>query len=339
MEVIAMSRIRLSFLLLLTMLVTFAMGGATSASASTSEWLVNGEPVTSAEEVTSSGGEFVLSSAGKEVKCKKVTDEGKVETSGKDETSEIKFKECAATESGTECSVKSAGSPAKAGEIIVNNTTTELTERFSTEKQETVLADEFKGKTAKENEFVTLEIGKKETSSGNKMTEKCANLPETTKVTGEVAAQVDNTTEELEFPSKELKGNTLKAFGVAAKLTGNVKQRMVGGGALGGLTGTLTPMPNALTFTASPQEMESIVEYTTRFPRITSGTLTVSVTNLTEAGAFKEAAGGTCVNVVLTNTNRCRVKIRFESANVNLNGEATVRGGVGTRSAVIRLRR
>jgi hypothetical protein len=225
-----MSRARTLLLSLLAMFVVIGVM-STTATAAANQWLVNGVEA-SGQEVTSSGGEFILSSTGKEVKCKKVTDKGSVEANGKDETSEIKFTGCAANESGTECSIKSAGPPAKAGEIIVNNTTTELTERFSTEKQATVLADEFKGKAAKENEFVTLEIGKKETSSGNIMTEKCANLPETTKVTGQVAAQVNNTTEALEFPSKELKGNTLKAFGTAAKLTGSVKQKLVAGGVL-----------------------------------------------------------------------------------------------------------
>jgi hypothetical protein len=228
-----MSKIRL---ILLSLLAVLATGAIVSASASAAHyWKVGTEKVTTAQEVTSSGGTFVLSSAGKEVKCTSVTDKGTVEASGKDEASEIKFTGCTASESGTECSVKSAGPPAKAGEIIVNNITTELTERFSTEKQATVLADEFKGKAAKENEFVTLEIGKKETNSGNKMTEKCANLPETTKVTGEVAAQVNNTTEELEFPIKELKGNTLKAFGLAAKLEGKTKQKLVHGGTLEGV--------------------------------------------------------------------------------------------------------
>jgi hypothetical protein len=228
-----MSKVRL---ILLSLLALLATGAIASASASAAHyWKVGTEKVTTAQEITSSGGEFALSSAGKEVKCKKVTDKGKVEAAGKDEAAEIKFTECTATESGTECSVKSAGPPAKAGEIIVNNITTELVERFSTEKQATVLADEFKGKAAKESEFVTLEIGRRETNSGNKMTEKCANLPETTKVTNQVAAQVNNTTEELEFPSKELKGNTLKAFGVAAKLVGNTKQKLVGGQTLEGV--------------------------------------------------------------------------------------------------------
>jgi hypothetical protein len=333
-----MSKIRLSFLLLLTMLVTFAMSGASLALASTSEWLINGEPVTSAQAVTSSGGEFVMSFAGKEIRCKKVTDKGSVETRGKGEASEIKFTECTATESGTECSVKSAGLPAKAGEIILNNITTELTERFSTEKQATVLADEFKGKTAKENEFITLEIGKKETSSGNKMSEKCANLPETTKVTNQVAAQVNNTTEEFEFPSKELKENTLKAFGFAAKLVGNTRQRLVRGGALGGLTGTLTPTPSELTFTTSPHELESVIEYTTRSPWTASGTLSINLPKPTEENGFKIGAGGTC-SASLINKEKCKIKILFESAKIGVLGEAIVKGGVGTKSAKIKLRR
>jgi hypothetical protein len=217
----------------LCLLSAFVFGVAASATAHT--WKISKTMEASGQEVTSSGSEVLFSFAGKEIKCIKVTGRGKVEASGKDEASEIKFTGCVTIEAGTECSVKSAGAPAKAGEIIVNNITTELVERFSTEKQATVLADEFMGKAAKENEFVTLEIGKKETITGSKMTEKCANLPETIKVTGQVAAIVNNTTEELEFPSNELKGNTLKAFGVAAKLVGNAKQKLVRGGTLEGV--------------------------------------------------------------------------------------------------------
>jgi hypothetical protein len=227
-----MSRIRF---ILLTLLAASAIGAVVSASASArGTWKINKTMEASGQEVTSSGGPFTLSSVGKEVKCTHATDKGKVAAAGKDEASEISFTGCTASESGTQCSVKSAGPPAKAGEIIVNNVTTELTERANPVTLTTVLADEFKGKAAKENEFVTLEIGIKETTSGNKMTEKCANLPETTKVTGEVAAIVNNTTEELEFPTSELKGNTIKAFGVAAKLVGNTKQKLVGGGTLEG---------------------------------------------------------------------------------------------------------
>jgi hypothetical protein len=48
---------------------------------------------------------------------------------------------------------------------------------------------------------------------------------------------VNNATEELEFPSTELVGNTLKAFGLAAQLTGSIKQHLTNGGVLEALPG------------------------------------------------------------------------------------------------------
>ena len=59
----------------------------------------------------------------------------------------------------------------------------------------------------------------------------CSEYPET-EVKGTVAAEVINLTNgniELNFPEPELKGNTLKAFGVAAKLTGRVREELENG--------------------------------------------------------------------------------------------------------------
>jgi hypothetical protein len=58
------------------------------------------------------------------------------------------------------------------------------------------------------------------------------NFPASTKVRGTITAKINNTTEELEFPEKELLGTTLKAFGLAATLVGRDKQKLVSGGKL-----------------------------------------------------------------------------------------------------------
>jgi hypothetical protein len=259
-----MARIRL---ILLSMLSVLAFGAVISASAPAHAWKVTGctfvglgkgsfedslcktalaggawekfavaheLTVEQFAEVTSSGGEFKLD-AGKttELKCTAITDKGTVKAGGKDEAATITFTGCNAPPK-TACKVKSAGSGTTAGTIVVTNTTTELTERFNTEKKANVLADEFKGKAAKGNEFVTLEVGLTE-NAGHTLEGECAGYPLVSQVTGQIAAEVNNTNEELIFPTTALIGNSLNAFGTKATLSGTDKQKIVGGGTLQGV--------------------------------------------------------------------------------------------------------
>jgi hypothetical protein len=226
MEELLMSRVRVG---LLSLLAVLAVSAAMSASASAHEWKINGTVVNTSLAVTSTGGAFQLLAGAIEVKCTGVTDKGTVNKGGVDEATEIKFTGCTTNEVG--CLVKSAGAPAKAGEIIVQSIPTLLvTGKTSTGTE--VLTDEFKQKA--NGEFVTLETGKKEIA-GNNLTELCTNFPHTSKVTGHVAAIVENSTQTLNFPNPELQGNTLVAFGKNAKLFGTDKQALVKGGTLTGV--------------------------------------------------------------------------------------------------------
>jgi hypothetical protein len=125
------------------------------------------------------------------------------------------------------CKIKSKGNT-KAGEILVTDIHTTLLER-SKGATNNILADNFEQKTKhKVKEFVTLETGEVEKLEEEKtrfehrvLTTACSGIGTPTKVTGSVAAKVE--AEKLNFPSPELSGNTLNAFGVAAKLEGTVK--------------------------------------------------------------------------------------------------------------------
>ena len=263
-----MMRIRLTMLSLLAVFAVSAVAAA-SASAFTKEWKVTNACVAhvgggfednkctkakvnggfekftgilgagQSAEVTSEGGTFTLKAATVEIKCLKVTDKGTVKAGGTDEASEILFTECTVV-APTGCKVKSEGGKQKAGEILVKNIQTLLVERETSAKVK-VLADEFKG-TGLEEVFVTLELGttekvehEKELNEKRTLTGKCTGIGIVNKVTGQVAAKVENATEELNFPSPELKGNNLNAFGVKAVLVGKDKQKLVGGGTLEGV--------------------------------------------------------------------------------------------------------
>ncbi len=178
------------------------------------------------------GTEFVLKASGIEVKCKSATDTGTITggAPGTDEATTIMFDECTTSIPG--CLVKTATKTA--GNILVSNIKTKLVEGEKTSGGPKVVADEFAGK-GEEEEFVTLEFGKKE--KGGKLEEKCsATIPLTAKVVGKVFAISQ---EEglplvglLKFPTGGLfkPKTTLKVFGLAAELTGEEEETGVGGG-------------------------------------------------------------------------------------------------------------
>jgi hypothetical protein len=203
-------------------MAVFAVGVVTSASASafSFRWHVNGAEA-SGQEVTGAGGEFKLEAGTKTVVCTGESSTGTVKALGEDEATLITFTGCTANSSA--CKAFSSGQTP--GTIVVSAIKTLLVERETSAKAK-VLADEFK-ENATTKRFVTLEF---EANGGGE----CENFP-TTEVKGEVAAEVINSTQSLNFPSPELKGNTLKAFGVAAKLTGSSKQTLVGGGTIEGV--------------------------------------------------------------------------------------------------------
>jgi hypothetical protein len=151
-------------------------------------------------------GESKLTVGTKIITCKKGKSVGKTQAAGAGEATTITFEECTTTEPA--CKVKGGGGVA--GTIIVKGVPTKLVEREPKGGGAKKLANEFK-QNATTKEFVTL-----------KFEGTCPSYSET-KVKGQVASEVSNLTNgevELKFPSPELKGNTLEAFGVAATLTG-----------------------------------------------------------------------------------------------------------------------
>jgi hypothetical protein len=206
-----MSKIRV---FMLGLLAVCAVSAVASASASAEHiWLVNGAEA-NGQAVLDLGGLFTLTASTKVVTCHHVRSVGTVGPGDKDLATELDFLGCETNESG--CTPLTAGAPA--GLILVLNIPTLLTLRENSAGAQ-VLADEFK-ENATTKEFVTL-----------RFVGTCTKFP-LTKVTGNVAAAVNNATESLEFTSPELKGNTLKAFGVAAKLEGTSKQMLTAGGTL-----------------------------------------------------------------------------------------------------------
>jgi hypothetical protein len=206
---------------LVSSLAVCALGAVVSASASAHEWKVNGKPLVGEKEVTYSGGTVMMAIGGKIIRCTSVTGKGSVKDKGAG-TVGTTFTGC--TANSGQCAVKSVGAPAKSGEIILTGLSTTLTER-ETSKNVKVLAEEVKDK-AKPKEWVTLEF---------KGGEKACFGWFTFKVKGKYAAEVVNSTESMNFPTPELRGNTLEGFGVAMTLVGNVKQTLVGGGVLEGV--------------------------------------------------------------------------------------------------------
>jgi hypothetical protein len=215
MEVITfMSKVRFIILSILTVL---AVSATASATASAHEFLKNTEPITGTEPVLSEGGLFVLVAGARVVDCEKLTDSGTVLPAGVDFAKEIHFLNCKTAQAG--CDVHSPGAPN--GLILVSNVPTLLVSRENAAK-EPVIADEFKSNPGTK-EFVTLLF--LALAGGS-----CSEYGTETKVKGQVAAQAVG--ELLVFPNPELKGNSLEAFGVAAKLFGDDTQMLTNGGKL-----------------------------------------------------------------------------------------------------------
>jgi hypothetical protein len=162
----------------------------------------------------------VLTVGTKVITCTGVTDTGTI-TGGKpgtDLVTEAVFTGC--TTSTTGCAVHSPGQPN--GTIKLKLKLPTKLEQRKTSLGAEVLADNFEGGA----EFVTLEF------SGE--TCKAAGFV-TTKVTEAIAAEVKNLANgevELNFPEPELMGNTLKAFGVAAKFKARIEVSLENGWSL-----------------------------------------------------------------------------------------------------------
>ena len=241
-----MSRIRL---IMLSLLAVFAISAVVSASASASEdiWEVCEKGGTEKFEEhkcskKSETGEwswrkleagesrnviswivpttsYVLTVGTKVITCTGAADAGTI-TGGKPGTDSISVLYYGCTTNQAGCSVKTAHQAN--GIILVPNIPTVLVQREPSGGGALKIADEFKEK-ATLKEFVTL-----------KFEGTCSNFPET-KVKGEVAGEVINLANgntELKFPSPELKGNTLEAFGLPAILTGRSEVELENGWAL-----------------------------------------------------------------------------------------------------------
>jgi hypothetical protein len=202
------------------------------------EWkwvtLVAGEEFTTKSVSTSAS--FTLVQGTHTITCTHAEDTGTIKggNPGTD-TAEVKFTGCTTNETG--CLVKSKEGTAKAGEIFVKPLKTRLVERNGK------LADLFEPATG--TTFVTLEFGKKEKvvvgpPEVRTLEEACTNFPHEGLVTGAVAAEVLNepgSTGSLNWPNPELEKNTLKIFGLAAKLTGKVQVELTGAAAGWGFRG------------------------------------------------------------------------------------------------------
>jgi hypothetical protein len=228
-----MSRIKV---IMVAMLAVFALGAVASASASaapvweecagtgtlkgplcepgstgTAGWV----EVKVAKAVTSSGGEFILKAGTNEVKCTKVTDKGTVGPGSVDLAEEIKFEDCTTATKG--CEVKNKGGTL--GTVVVTEIPTKL------EEIEGKVVDTFSQKTVgTTKEFVTLEFSGSTCSAAGYTT---------TKVKGDVAAEVKNETNgtvTLTFPKTAIPVATkLEAFGVSATLSGSDNEKLASG--------------------------------------------------------------------------------------------------------------
>jgi len=198
---------------------------ASATSVSAHEWLKNGAPLINTEPILTSSSLFQLIihlppivGPPKEISCTSVKGLGTVGRGGIGEETTIHFANCKTAQAG--CDVRSTGSPN--GLIIAKNVQTLLVERETFSKTK-VLAEELKSNPTTK-EFVTLQFLSLTIKS-------CAESPEV-RIKGNVAARVDNPTELFEFPSPELKGNTLEGLGSAVSLFGSVHYMLINGGAL-----------------------------------------------------------------------------------------------------------
>lgn len=181
-----------------------------TATGTVSEWITLSSS-TEKKKVTSSGGTFILTEGSLKITCAAVSGKGTI-TGGKpgtDLAETITYTGCETTE-GAACTVHS---PSKAaGTIEPTNISTELIEAEPKGGGAKKEADNFKGGAVG---FVKLEF-----SGTGCATPGYVN----TEVEGNVAAETK--VNELVFPAAELKGDTLKAFGKAASLSGSVKQKL-----------------------------------------------------------------------------------------------------------------
>ncbi len=186
-----------------------------SASAFAHEYLVNGAPITGSTSlpVLTVGGLAILEASSKIIDCEKSHGLILILAGGRSFVHDIHFLNCITSEAG--CFVHSVG--AANGLILLVNVPDLLVGRKQAGGGTEVVADEFK-ENPTTKEFITL-----------KYLGTCTNFPET-KIKGQFAGE---TTGELTlFPTPELEGNGLEAFGKAAKFLAHFKNTLVGGGEL-----------------------------------------------------------------------------------------------------------
>lgn len=167
-------------------------------------------------EVTSGGGVFTLTAAGKTITCQTVEDTGTIESGGKDKASTITFKTCTTGTAG--CQVKNKGGTL--GTVVVTEIPTQLEQVLVGEEE--ILVNKFSQKTVgTTKEFVTLEFSGTSCSAAGYVT---------TKVKGDVAAEVKNETNgevKLTFPKPAIAQTPeLEAFSNTATLVGTVNEKL-----------------------------------------------------------------------------------------------------------------
>ena len=243
-----MSRIRL---IMLSLLAVFAISAVASASASafnkqwevcekggtekwsehkcnagkgTGEWSFLKLEAGNSYNIVSwivPGTTYVLTVGTRVITCTGAADAGTI-TGGTPGTDSISVLFYGCTTSQVGCLVMTAHQGH--GIILVPNIPTVLVEREPKGGGAKKLADEFKEKAATK-EFVTLKF---EPEAGKS----CSEFGSETKVKGQVAGEVINLANgngEINFPSPELKGNTLEAFGTTATLTGRSEVELENG--------------------------------------------------------------------------------------------------------------
>ena len=303
-------------ILLLSLLTVFATGAITTASATASLWLANTEE-TAGQEVTYSGGTFTLTAGAKKITCTALSGHGRVEGE-KDLSSEIKLTGCTTSQTG--CLPLTSGAPKST--VVFLNLPTLLVERENVKKEKS-LADEFKANpTTKELAtllFLTLAGGS------------CSEYGTSTKVKGQAAAEVDNTTEELDFPTEELKGNTLEAFGVAATMAVSLKQKLVEGK----LQAAQPPIAQFITFFPGQLQFSATLNEELFFTLKDRGTREVELVEQKLAGAnpnnYMITDVNNCFKKRLKTDEQCKVTVKLVNVAISsaiYEGKVTYIGGL-----------
>ena len=205
---------------LVMLVAVVALGAVTSGSAFASglEWTAGAVPVTKSEEVKISGGKLKIVAGVKLIECTGMTGKGTVGVSGTGELTEVKWTGCKTSEPG--CIVKTAGG--SYGTIVMAHIPTQLGLRKDSGGLE-VAADDIK-ENSTSKEFMTLQFAAEAGGA-------CKEFPET-KIKGQVAGEINNGEEAIEFREPELQGNTFEFFGKAAKMFTTYKQQLTSGLAL-----------------------------------------------------------------------------------------------------------